>query len=446
MRKIRIRGLVKHANRTRDELSRPLSHERLVMLQKRVKNALQQIDDIVKQENATVDSLAVPSLKAYRFLSNLDFDAIDCSDTAPDNNCPVGSVSFRGLRSSLQGILDQWPLALKEERLQEVYQHLRSSSEHLEKLIDNDSISPEQLTRQTREIRGWLAYFAQRDHFDDYVTAFRTATSCFVEAARGLPKLPNEVTIYFRPMRGLYRMRKYRNLLLVQLPTPMISFDRNTFEVLAGLALYNNGQKQTIMDAMLGDPYQSVFCELELLAGVTDNSIGIWHDLAKSYERVNVAYFSSSLARPRLIWSPVFTSRKFGHYDQAHDTVMISATLDRNDVPELAVDFIMYHELLHKKLGVVWANGRKSAHSADFSREERRFLDYDKAQIVLKKLAGDSRERHAIVSDNVSRKQITPGIEHKVTKTSRIPPSQRVARNAPCPCGSGRKYKKCCGK
>ena len=25
------------------------------------------------------------------------------------------------------------------------------------------------------------------------------------------------------------------------------------------------------------------------------------------------------------------------------------------------------------------------------------------------------------------------------------PPPQKVARNAPCPCGSGKKYKHCCG-
>ncbi len=27
-----------------------------------------------------------------------------------------------------------------------------------------------------------------------------------------------------------------------------------------------------------------------------------------------------------------------------------------------------------------------------------------------------------------------------------LPPAPKVGRNAPCPCGSGKKYKKCCGK
>jgi len=391
MKRIRIQGLVKLANRIRDELSGPLSGERKAVLQKRVRNALQQIDEILKRESATVNTLPAPSRKAYMFLSTLDFDAINCSSSPSDGSSPVGSVSFRGLRRSLQGILDQWAMARNEGSFQHVYEHIYSHSEHLEELIREDAIAPEQLTRETREIRGWLAYFAQRNHFDDYVTALQTATPCFIEAARALPKLPNEVFIHFKPIRGLYSSRTYRNLLLVKLPTPMVSFGRDTFELLAGLAIHRNGQKQLIMEAMLDEPYQSVLCELELLAGIADTSKGIWHDPAQSFERVNSAYFGNTMKQPRLVWSRIFTSRKFGHYDQAHDTVMISATLDRNDVPELVVDFIMYHELLHKKLGVKWSNGRKLAHSANFQRKERHFVKYDEAKSFLNKLAKESR-------------------------------------------------------
>jgi len=247
-------------------------------------------------------------------------------------------------------------------------------------------------------------------------------------------------------MRGLYRLRAYRNVLLVQLPTPMISFARETFEVVAGLALRRNGQKHAVVEAMRGEPYQSVLGELELLAGVADTGKGIWHDLAQSFERVNAAYFSGALARPRLVWSPVFTSRKFGHYDLAHDTVMISATLDRNDVPALVVDFIMYHELLHKKLGVTWTNGRKSAHSADFAQEERRYLDYDKAQIILKKVAGDAHGHQLIEPQEASGRHGVAPVESECERKTCKPRLPRARRNAPCPCGSGRKYKKCCGR
>ena len=33
-----------------------------------------------------------------------------------------------------------------------------------------------------------------------------------------------------------------------------------------------------------------------------------------------------------------------------------------------------------------------------------------------------------------------------IVRPQKLTPSGRVSRNAPCPCGSGKKYKNCCGK
>lgn len=87
----------------------------------------------------------------------------------------------------------------------------------------------------------------------------------------------------------------------------------------------------------------------------------------------------------------MFTGRKFGHYDAIRDAIMISSTLDRGDVPEFVVDFVVYHELLHKKLGGVWRNGRREAHTDEFRAEERRFAHFDEAEKVIRRLAlGDA--------------------------------------------------------
>jgi len=67
---------------------------------------------------------------------------------------------------------------------------------------------------------------------------------------------------------------------------------------------------------------------------------------------------------------------------------MISASLDNTDVPAYVVDFIIYHELLHKKHGICWANGRGYVHTPEFQKEERQFGQYIDAEAVLRKLAG----------------------------------------------------------
>jgi hypothetical protein len=46
---------------------------------------------------------------------------------------------------------------------------------------------------------------------------------------------------------------------------------------------------------------------------------------------------------------------------------------------------------------------------------------------------------------HIDLKEITEKIAEKPVPIL-SPPKQNVGRNAPCPCGSGKKYKKCCGK
>jgi hypothetical protein len=137
---------------------------------------------------------------------------------------------------------------------------------------------------------------------------------------------------------------------------------------------------------MTSEGYQSLRAELESLGGIVETARGAFHDLAASFDRVNAAYFGGKMPRPRLIWNSTFTGRKFGHYDWIADTVMVSRSLDAPTVPEFVVDFLMYHELLHKFHGLHWVNGRGYAHTAEFQHDERKFPRYAEAEEVLNRL------------------------------------------------------------
>ena len=45
----------------------------------------------------------------------------------------------------------------------------------------------------------------------------------------------------------------------------------------------------------------------------------------------------------------------------------------------------------------------------------------------------------------VEGKPLVPG-NGQPRQPKRVKPSERIGRNDPCPCGSGLKYKNCCGK
>jgi hypothetical protein len=109
-------------------------------------------------------------------------------------------------------------------------------------------------------------------------------------------------------------------------------------------------------------------------------AVGRHHNLNAAFDRVNRAYFGGKMPRPKLTWNATFTRRKLGHYDFHTDTVMLSITLDDPKVPNYVVDFVMYHELLHKQLGVRAVNGRRRVHTPEFRRAERRFREWRKAE------------------------------------------------------------------
>jgi preprotein translocase subunit SecA len=53
----------------------------------------------------------------------------------------------------------------------------------------------------------------------------------------------------------------------------------------------------------------------------------------------------------------------------------------------------------------------------------------------------------ASIQHDVARSIYRVGISKEVPKKKEaVPVGKKVGRNVPCPCGSGKKYKHCCGK
>ncbi len=73
--------------------------------------------------------------------------------------------------------------------------------------------------------------------------------------------------------------------------------------------------------------------------------------------------------------------------------MMISQTLDNHHVPEYVVDYVMYHELLHKKLGIRKVNGRRFSHTNNFRDEEQKFIKFEQAKKYLNRISRKSPER-----------------------------------------------------
>jgi hypothetical protein len=113
---------------------------------------------------------------------------------------------------------------------------------------------------------------------------------------------------------------------------------------------------------------------------------GHHYDLDEVFESLNTRFFHGLLGRPTLTWSAHHARRMLGHYDAAHNTIMVSRVFDRPDTPRCAVEYLLYHEMLHLKHPVRVRAGRRCVHSKAFQAEERLFPELEAAKAYLKRL------------------------------------------------------------
>jgi hypothetical protein len=113
---------------------------------------------------------------------------------------------------------------------------------------------------------------------------------------------------------------------------------------------------------------------------------GDHYDLDEVFEALNLRFFHGLMGRPQLTWSEHTAKRLLGHYDAAHNTIMVSRVFDRRNTPRFAIEYLMYHEMLHLKHPVKAKNGRRCVHGREFQAEERLFPELDRAKAFLKTL------------------------------------------------------------
>ncbi len=113
---------------------------------------------------------------------------------------------------------------------------------------------------------------------------------------------------------------------------------------------------------------------------------GHFYDLDAIFEDLNTRFFHGLMARPRMSWSQTKTRRILGHYDPAHNTIVISRLFDHPGAPQFVLEYIVYHEMLHLKHPVKLRGSRRCVHSAEFQAEEKLFPRVAEAEAFLKRL------------------------------------------------------------
>src|SRR5262249_14464903 len=103
-------------------------------------------------------------------------------------------------------------------------------------------------------------------------------------------------------------------------------------------------------------------------------------------DALNGTYFGGLLGRPQLSWSRSASRTLLGHWDAAHNAIIVSRIFDRPGMPRFLVEYIVYHEMLHLKYPVDHRRARRCVHPAAFRAEEKRFPHYLEVKRLLQAL------------------------------------------------------------
>src|SRR3954453_12535358 len=108
-------------------------------------------------------------------------------------------------------------------------------------------------------------------------------------------------------------------------------------------------------------------------------------NLDEIFERLNAQYFDGLMGRPQLGWSRGRSRSMLGHFDPSHNAIIISRILDQTALA-VALEYVMFHEMLHLEHPVEHGGARRRVHTRAFREAEKKFPRLKEAKELLKKL------------------------------------------------------------
>jgi hypothetical protein len=113
---------------------------------------------------------------------------------------------------------------------------------------------------------------------------------------------------------------------------------------------------------------------------------GDCYHLDEIFEDLNRRFFHGLMARPEMSWSGNDSRRRLGHYDPAHNMIVVSRIFDHPAVPRFALEYLVYHEMLHLRHPVKLRGSRRCVHPRAFKEEEKLFPQLEAAKRYLRHL------------------------------------------------------------
>jgi hypothetical protein len=256
-------------------------------------------------------------------------------------------------------------------------------------LCQKNQATPADLPAPSRAAYAWMEFLTDEENLHRHCQVVSHALEIADSLIKSHSAKSSSLLIELVHSSAVYKAKITPQLTHIQLSEGFIAAEKHLIQSVMESVLIKKipETKNLIRRFANSEAYREIILELDLIAQVfSENAQGEYHDLDELFRTVSQEYLDSSFLKPRLCWNSILTTRKLGHYESARDRVVLSPSLDRKDIPSFVVEFVLYHELLHKHHGVEWLNGKRMVHTPAFRRSEKKFRFYDQAIAFLKQM------------------------------------------------------------
>jgi hypothetical protein len=265
---------------------------------------------------------------------------------------------------------------------------LHKTTNQIETICTKHQLTPTALAKPSRNAYTWMKFLTNPNnlqlHFDTLSRSIAISQEIIKTQGKG------QIFIEFTHGSNLYKFRTINNLTTLNISESFIHSSDQVLTAVLQTALHqkNTTASEIIRKFSLSEECSDVLLELDLIAQIaTETAQGNIYNLDHLFSSINHQYFAGTMSKPRLMWSSILSHRKLAHYERTRDRIVISKILDHERIPQYLVEFILYHELLHKHHGIQWLNGKCMVHTPEFKRSERKFSQFQEAEDFLKKMS-----------------------------------------------------------
>ncbi len=178
---------------------------------------------------------------------------------------------------------------------------------------------------------------------------------------------------------------------------------RNVVKALADYAGRGAREAGTVIDRYVRDNSDAIRAGAAEQRNLRLDPRGAVWNLKEMYDRLNAMEFDNRI-RARIGWGrAAATGRRrrpirMGVYDHLTRTIRIHPALDRPEVPEYFVEYIVFHEMLHQAIPCKEEGGRRQHHTKEFREREKQYRNYDRA------IAWERQNLHLLLGRPASRR------------------------------------------